>query len=129
THSEISSLTEAFDKLKIFNQTKEDYEIEMKEILETIDFFLKAHENNDEEEINEELIVILDQQEKEVFIHKLCTTLCCKTKSYLTNIDHESAFKTFDNIRGLTKAEYNIFLLGTLHAMIRPNKTLRSKDK
>ncbi|CAG8731669.1 31712_t:CDS:1, partial [Racocetra persica] len=86
-------------------------------------------EKNDEGEINEKLTVILDQQEKEAFNNKLRTTVCCKTKSCLTKINHESAFETFDNIRGLTKDEYSMFLLGMLHAMIRPNKTLRGKEK
>ncbi|CAG8795775.1 14181_t:CDS:1, partial [Racocetra fulgida] len=86
-------------------------------------------ENNDEGEINEKLTVILNQQEKEAFNNKLRTTVCCKTKSCLTKIDHELAFKIFYDIRGLTKAEYSMFLLGTLYAMIRPNKTLRGKGK
>ncbi|CAG8742660.1 16765_t:CDS:1 [Cetraspora pellucida] len=86
-------------------------------------------ENNDEGEINKKLMVILDQQEKEAFNNKLCTMVCCKTKSYLTKINYELVFIIFDNIQGLTKAKYNIFLLETLHAMIRSNKTLHGKEK
>ncbi|CAG8438488.1 7738_t:CDS:2 [Scutellospora calospora] len=84
---------------------------------------------NDEQEINEKLTVILDQQEKEAFIHKLRTLVCCKTKTCLTKIDHESAFENFDNIRKLTKFEYNMFLLGMLHAIVHPKETLRGKEK
>ncbi|CAG8491013.1 12871_t:CDS:2, partial [Cetraspora pellucida] len=88
----------------------------MKKILETNELFAKStyhiendekmqysdnQENNDEGEINEKLTVILDQQEKEAFNNKL----------------------------RLTKAEYNMFLLGMLHAMIYPNKTLCGKEK
>ncbi|CAG8715168.1 19453_t:CDS:1, partial [Gigaspora rosea] len=83
-------------------------------------------ENN---EVNEKLTIILDQQEKEAFIHKLRTTVCCKTKTCLAKINHESAFNIFDNVRKLSKDEYNMFLLGMLHAMTRPKETLQGKEK
>ncbi|CAG8804850.1 23136_t:CDS:2, partial [Racocetra persica] len=81
------------------------------------------------QEINKKLTIVLDQQEKEAFINKLRTMVCCKTKACLTKIDHKSAFKNFDNIQKLAKVEYNMFLLEMLYAMVRPNKTLRGKEK
>ncbi|CAG8609620.1 2739_t:CDS:2, partial [Racocetra fulgida] len=49
-------------------------------------------ESDEEQEINEQLTVLLDQQEKDAFFLKL---------------------------------QYNMFLLGMLHAMVRSNETLR----
>ncbi|CAG8627172.1 23271_t:CDS:2 [Cetraspora pellucida] len=86
-------------------------------------------ENNEDQEVNEKLTIILDQQEKEAFIYNLRTTVCCKAKTCLAKIDHESAFNIFDNVRKLSKAEYNMLLLGMLHAMTRSKETLRGKEK
>ncbi|CAG8719900.1 15847_t:CDS:1 [Cetraspora pellucida] len=122
THPEIDLLTENFSQLKIFYQTEKDYEIfsentcniENEEELQYFDnqvitllqikkfqiiFSQKPiKENNEEQEVNKKLTIILDQQEKDAFIRKLCMTVCYKTKTCLTKIDHESAFKNFDNI-------------------------------
>ncbi|CAG8738085.1 16536_t:CDS:1 [Dentiscutata erythropus] len=61
-------------------------------------FYQSTIKENNKQEINEKLTVILDQQEKEAFTNKLCTMVCCKTKTCLTKINHESAFEKFDNI-------------------------------
>ncbi|CAG8807906.1 28577_t:CDS:1, partial [Dentiscutata erythropus] len=108
THSEICSLMEDFSQLEIFYQPENDYEIKMKEVLETNDLYSEniydlenekityfdnpvltpsqikkfqkifsqntIEENNEKQEVNEKLTIILDQQEKEAFIHKLRTT-------------------------------------------------------
>ncbi|CAG8482846.1 7516_t:CDS:1, partial [Scutellospora calospora] len=68
------------------------------------------------------------QQEKEIFIHKLHITVCYKTKTCLAKIDHESVFNIFDNIQKLSKVEYNILLLGILHAITHSKKTLQNKE-
>ncbi|CAG8821031.1 4236_t:CDS:1, partial [Dentiscutata erythropus] len=47
-------------------------------------------ENNEEQEVNEKITTLLDQQEKEAFIHKLCTTICCKARICLSKIDYEA---------------------------------------
>ncbi|CAG8804420.1 9903_t:CDS:1, partial [Dentiscutata erythropus] len=59
----------------------------------------------------------------EAFFLKLRTLDCCKTKKCLTKIDYELAFQTFDNIRKLSKSEYNMFILGMLHIMARGKET------
>ncbi|CAG8613284.1 15858_t:CDS:1, partial [Racocetra persica] len=164
THLEIYSLAKEFNQLKMFYQTNDDYELELKETLnkkesslENIEYnniqkiqksdnqilaplqiekFQKIFaqhtikESDDEQETDEKVTVILDQQEKEAFFVKLHTLVCCKTKMCLTTIDHELAFQTFDSIRKLSKTEYNMLLLGMLHAMIRSkDTTLHGKEK
>ncbi|CAG8754488.1 11545_t:CDS:2, partial [Racocetra persica] len=86
-------------------------------------------ESDEEQEINEQLTILLDQQEKDAFFLKLSTFVCCKNKMCLTKIDHELAFQIFDSMRKLSKTEYNMFFLGMLHAMVRSNETLRGKEK
>ncbi|CAG8828742.1 2834_t:CDS:2, partial [Racocetra persica] len=71
-------------------------------------------ESNEEQEINKQLTILLDQQEKDAFFLKLSTFVCCKNKMCLTKIDHELAFQIFDRM---------------LYAMVRSNETLHSKEK
>ncbi|CAG8809405.1 23233_t:CDS:1, partial [Dentiscutata erythropus] len=59
----------------------------------------------------------------EAFFLKLRTLDCCKTKKCLTKIDHKLAFQMFDNIRKLSKSEYNMFILGMLYIMARGKET------
>ncbi|CAG8643901.1 16731_t:CDS:1 [Cetraspora pellucida] len=92
-------------------------------------FYQNTIKENNEQEINVKLPIILDQQEKEAFTNKLCTMVCCKTKTCLTKINHESTFKKFDNIQKSIKVECNMFLLEMLYAMIHSKKTLHDKEK
>ncbi|CAG8771747.1 1858_t:CDS:1, partial [Dentiscutata erythropus] len=111
THSEIGSLTEDFNLLKTYYQSEKNYNIEIKNVLETNELVsentdiidhnketqyfdnqvltssqIKKYQqiflqntiknNNKEQKVNEKLATLLDQQEKEDFIHKLHTTIC-----------------------------------------------------
>ncbi|CAG8435650.1 6933_t:CDS:2 [Scutellospora calospora] len=126
----------------MFYQTNNDYELELKETFKTKESFFEniekfqriftqhtINERNEEQEINEELITLLDQQEKEAFFLKLRILVCCKTKKCLTKINQEFAFQIFDNIQKLSKTEYNMFILGMLHVMARSKDTLFGKEK
>ncbi|CAG8652427.1 9067_t:CDS:2, partial [Cetraspora pellucida] len=86
-------------------------------------------ENNEEQEVNEKITTLLDQQEKEAFIHKLHTIICYKTRICLSKINHEATFKIFNNLQKLSKSEYNMLLLGILHIITRPTETLCDKEK
>ncbi|CAG8509124.1 7518_t:CDS:2, partial [Scutellospora calospora] len=99
TYSEIGSLTEDFNQLQRFYQSEKDYEIEIKNVLETNELVPEntdniddneetqyfdnqntIKENNEEQEASKKVTTLLDQQDKDTFIHKLYTTICCKTR-------------------------------------------------
>jgi hypothetical protein len=85
-------------------------------------------EENDEEEQNEQLKMerLLNQQDEKAF-NLVLQTNCCNKKCYTTKINHDSALKTFQTTKLLSKPESNMFFLGLLHAMKRSNQTHHDK--